>query len=121
MAFNPYNQYFNPYLPQQTMPAQQMQAGGIINVRSEDEARTYPVAPGNSVTFKDDTQPYMYVKTQGFNQMEMPTFKKYRLVEEAAENVAPAYSVRAELEELHRAYAELKEKVEAIGREAAHE
>ena len=84
--------YFNPYYPmqnnvyqppqQQQMPQPQIQNGGFVNVRSEDEAKNYPVALGNSVTFKDETSPYIYTKTMGFSQLDRPIFEKYKLVKE---------------------------------------
>ena len=72
---------------QQQQSAQQMQQptiqqSGFVLVQSEQEARAYPVAPGNSITFKDESQPYCYVKTMGFNQLDRPTFERYRLVKE---------------------------------------
>lgn len=72
---------------QQNHPVQQMQQpaiqqSGFVLVQSEQEARAYPVAPGNSITFKDESQPYCYVKTMGFNQLDRPTFERYRLVKE---------------------------------------
>ena len=73
----------------QTMQPQQIQNGGFISVGSEAEARSYPIAPGNSITFKDDNQPYVYVKTMGFNQLDMPKFKKYKLIEEVEQAAAP--------------------------------
>ena len=88
------NYYGNPYPPQmiqqpqqQTQPVQRMaqpaiQQSGFVLVQSEQEARAYPVAPGNSITFKDESQPYCYVKTMGFNQLARPTFERYRLVKE---------------------------------------
>lgn len=68
----------------QTQQMQQptIQQSGFVPVRSEQEARSYPVAPGNSVTFKDENAPYCYVKTMGFNQLDQPTFERYRLVKE---------------------------------------
>jgi hypothetical protein len=67
-----------------------IQQSGFVPVRSEQEARSYPVAPGNSITFKDETAPFCYVKTMGFNQLDSPTFEKYRLVkEDAPEEVKP--------------------------------
>ena len=71
--------------PQQTAQVQQspsIQQSGFVLVQSEQEARSYPVAPGNSITFKDESQPYCYVKTMGFNQLNRPTFERYRLVKE---------------------------------------
>ncbi|MBO7436040.1 hypothetical protein J6U76_08660 [bacterium] len=57
---------------------------GLVLVQSEQEARSYPVAPGNSITFKDESGPYCYVKTMGFNQLDRPSFERYRLVKEDA-------------------------------------
>lgn len=69
---------------QQSQQMQQptIQQSGFVLVPSEQEARNYPVAPGNSITFKDENAPYCYVKTMGFNQLDRPTFERYRLVKE---------------------------------------
>lgn len=83
----PYPQY---YPQMQQMSQQQMQpqlsmpqiSNGFISVRSEIEARNYPVGLGNSVTFKDENAPYVYTKTMGFSQLETPRFEKYKLVKE---------------------------------------
>lgn len=63
-----------------------IQQSGFVLVQSEQEARAYPAAPGNSITFKDERQPYCYVKTMGFNQLDQPTFERYRLVKEDSLN-----------------------------------
>lgn len=60
----------------------QIQNGGLVSIPSEDDARKYPVAPGNSVTFKDENAPYVYTKTMGFSQLDRPLFEKFRLVKE---------------------------------------
>lgn len=67
---------------QAQMQQPQIQNGGFIQVHNEDEARNYPIAPGNSVTFKDENAPYVYTKTMGFSQLDRPIFEKYRLVKE---------------------------------------
>lgn len=69
---------------QQQQQAQQIQNGGFLTVPNEAYARNYPVAPGNSVTFKDESVPYIYTKTMGFSQLDSPVFEKYRLVKEEA-------------------------------------
>lgn len=105
MAYNnfypaayPYQNYYQQYQNYQQMPQQipqmnsfqngnssqmQIQNGGFVSVHSIQEAFNYPVAPGNSVTFKDENSPYIYVKTKGFSQLEEPIFKKFRLIEES--------------------------------------
>lgn len=95
MAF--YQGYFQqPYVyPQMQQQAQaqaqaapQIQNGGFVSVRSEADARNYPVAPGNSVTFKDENAPYIYTKTMGFSQLDRPLFEKYRLEKEEVTQIA---------------------------------
>ena len=95
---NPYQPQYQPQMiqqpQQQTQPVQRIaqpsiQQSGFVLVQSEQEARAYPVAPGNSITFKDERQPYCYVKTMGFNQLDRPTFERYRLVKEEIPSEAP--------------------------------
>lgn len=96
MAYNnyfpaTYQPYFNGY--QQPMNVQQMQNaqqnqqpqiqnGGFVPTPSEEYARNYPVAPGNSVSFKDEKLPYLYTKTMGYSPLDRPVFEKFRLVKE---------------------------------------
>lgn len=110
---------------QQQQP-QQIQQSGFVLVQSEQEARAYPVAPGNSITFKDESQPYCYVKTMGFNQLDRPVFEKYRLVKEDALVEAPQspvtqsqpkgdkdmqYALKSDLDELRAVIADMQEKI----------
>ena len=85
---NPYSYFPTTYQPQMYPYQNQPQNNGFISVRSEDEARTYPVAPGNSVTFKNEVEPYLYTKTKGAEPFGEPTFTKYKLVKEEAK-IAP--------------------------------
>ena len=66
--------------PQQNQ--HQIQNGGFMVVPSEDMARTYPVAPGNCVTFKIEGKPIVMEKSMGFSQLEAPRIDRYRLVRE---------------------------------------
>ena len=93
--YNPYMGY-NPYLyqqQQQPIPQQmpqpqpvqqpQIQNNGFLSVPSEDIVNTYPVAPGNCVTFKIEGKPIVMEKSMGFSQLESPKVERYRLVKEA--------------------------------------
>lgn len=80
MAYNFYPQYYPQQQPQAQAPVQMQTA--FMSVRSEAEARNYPVGFGNSITFKDENAPYVYTKTMGFSQLDTPHFEKYRLVKE---------------------------------------
>lgn len=86
MAYQYYPNFYQQQAQQMAqMPqAQPQQTSGFVSVRSEAEARSYPVAYGNSVTFKDETSPYIYTKTMGFSQLDRPIFDKYKLVKEEA-------------------------------------
>lgn len=65
----------------------QIQNGGFVMVKDINEAMNYPVAPGNSVTFKNENLPYIYTKTLGFSQLDNPIFEKFRLVKEVDEKI----------------------------------
>ena len=85
-----YPQYYFPftqpnYNQNQQQNTQQIQSGGFIPVSSEEMARNYPVAPGNSITFKNENAPYVYTKTMGFSQLDRPIFEKFKLVREEEE------------------------------------
>lgn len=94
--------YQNPYQQMQVQQPQ-IQSSGVITVRSEMEARNYPIAPGNSIMFKDEAAPFVYVKTMGISQFDSPTFEKFRLVKEEAKAEAPKdpeYVTRADFDSL---------------------
>ena len=86
MAYPYYQSY--PYSPlyfqqQQNIQAPtQIQNGGLVMVKDINEAMSYPVAPGNSVTFKNENLPYLYTKTLGFSQLDQPVFEIFKLVKE---------------------------------------
>lgn len=127
VTYNPYQQYQQPVVnyPQIQQPQQQ---GNFVRVSNETEARNYPVAPGNSVTFIDENAPYCYTKTAGFSQLDPPKFVKYRLVREdelpaqndatTAANVQPvnsiAYADKAALDALRAEFDTLKSQVNEL-------
>lgn len=102
MAYNyyPYQQYngnfYNPYQPTPAQTQPQIQNGGFVSVRSAQEAFYYPVALGNSVTFKDETAPFIYVKTRGFNQLEEPIFEQFQKVDNTQKTVEQQAPVQSE-------------------------
>lgn len=132
------NIYQQPGFPnpgQPTMQAQNNQPpvstmGGFIPVQNENEARMYPIAPGTSATFIDENSPYCYTKTLGASQLDRPTFKKFKLVEETdTPQDAPqgsqtalqnhgidlsAYALKADLNVLNGALEALQGKVDSL-------
>ena len=125
-GYNPmyYQQLQNMQQPQQnTQQTTQIQNGGFVMVKDISEALNYPVAPGNSVTFKNENQPYIYTKTLGFSQLDQPVFETFKLVKEertetpitASEDVVAQFltldegnALRAELDALKAELIELK-------------
>ena len=105
----PYPNYYPNYYPQQ-MP-QQARSNDFIMVPNEETARNYPVAPGNSVNFKDENASYIYTKTMGFSQFDQPIFKKYKLIEEETRNL-PEKAVEIN-EAINVSINDLKSKIEA--------
>ena len=110
MAYNPsFYGNFNGFGQNQGNPTQpQIQNGGFVMVRSEAEARNYPIAYGTSITFKDETAPYIYSKTMGFSQLERPIFEKYKLVKEEPNEIgAENQTFDGIKNELNRMWAEI--------------
>ena len=137
------NQYVNPYYNQigSLMPQAQapptIQNGGLVIVKSVEEAYNYPVAPGNCVTFKVENEPTIIEKTMGFSQLESPKIEEYELVrmntriqnEEqipqidmssyAKKDEIPSYdlsqyALKSDIEELKETMSSLKESIDSI-------
>lgn len=102
---------YQPYYQQQpAQQTQQVQNGGFVSVQNEAEARNYLVAQGTSVTFRDESAPYIYTKTMGFSPLDRPVFEKFKLVKEN-ETVEKTSDVEYVSRE---AFDELKNEVEKI-------
>jgi hypothetical protein len=138
MPYNPYQYYPQQYQQnnqqmvgaQMSLPQQQPQFGGFVSVRNEMEARNYPVAPGNSVMFRDETGPYIYSKSMGYSQLDTPRFDKYRLVKEEDAPVStcephtevlndktdnlPTYALKSEFDALQELVGALAEDVDLL-------
>lgn len=122
-----YPNYMQNYQTPQTMqtvqqPQSQVQQSAFISVKNIDEAYNWPVGPGNSLTFKDENAPYIYVKTMGFSQFEAPTFEKYKITKEEdpkVDNVRTEFSnsisnLETQLEEVKDAYRLLKHEIDEM-------
>lgn len=75
-------QQYQQLQPQNVQQQMTMKANEFVRVRSKEEAKNYPVAPSNSVTFINEAAPYCYVKTMGASQLDRPVFETYRLIKE---------------------------------------
>lgn len=126
--YTPAYQNYNPTYPQQTQ-SQTIQNGGFVTVQSEEEARSYPVQHGMSVTFRDENAPYIYTKTLGFGQLDSPTFEKYKLIKENAQIAPksektedfPSYITKTEFEPLREELRALQKQVDDLRKELGDE
>lgn len=117
MIFN--NGYpVNPQMYPQNTQYMQMQNTGFIPVQSEEEARAWAVAPGNSVTFKDENAPYCYTKSMGFSQLDQPKFEKYRLVKEEDPVEQKSNAQNNALNDVFDEINELKDRIQKLERKS---
>lgn len=114
----PYPQY-NPYQPQ--MQAQQMATSQIIWVQGEAGAKSYLVAPGNTVQLWDSEQQTIYLKSADASGMPSIKILDYTVRETnrvpVPQVMSTDYATKADIESL-------KGQIEAIKarmQEAAHE
>lgn len=96
----PQNQQPIPQTPQVQTP--------FVNVRSEAEARNFPVGFGNVVCFKDENEPYIYTKAMGFSQSDKPVFEKYR--KESEEETNKFEDLETQIKEMQKDINFLKER-----------
>lgn len=110
MAYNPYYGYpqFTPQ-PQPEVPKQMQYS--VVNSPSIEYARNYPVAPGNSVAFNIDGQPYLCTKSMGFSLMDKPVFEIYKRLEEEKEEIhedKPEYALKEDIASLEDRLSEIE-------------
>lgn len=102
MAYNPYFNYQNPYVPQYQPQYQTQQ--GITWVQGMAGAMAVNVPAGQSVVLLDSEAPYAYKKETGLDGKPLP-IEKFRLVKEneqekPKENELKDYIKREEIEDI---------------------
>ena len=116
----PVYQAMSPQQPVQQIQQAQVSgsAGNIVHVQSEDEMRSYPVAPGNTIIFKNDNAPYIYTKTMDSSQLGQPIFEKFRLVkeDEVQEEVIKQPDIKADIVSLKSDIEFIKKKLTEISK-----
>ena len=89
----------------QTPPPQQASNNGIIWVLGESEAKSYPVAPGNTVILWDKDNPTIFIKSAdaaGIPSLRILDWKErsHQVPFENAQNASADYVRREEFEAL---------------------
>ena len=140
---SPYNPYFQqqfysqPTIPPQQnvqqpapqpvqQPQSQIQNGGFMSVRTEEEAYNWPIAPGVGMTFKVENAPVIIDKARGFSPLEQPVVKVYDMIERVPQQSAAAqpkeapvtppvnYAERSDVEAIRRELEGFKADLEAL-------
>lgn len=124
--------YQDPEYMRQSAQANQTRfaRGEYYIVPSEDVARNFYVAPGDSVTFVNPAEHYFYIKKAGKSPVDIPTFERYRLVYEedppaqpvAAPTPAPdltAYATKADIDAIRNDMTLLKAQIDAVAYQPA--
>lgn len=104
MPFNPYNPY-NPYAPQPNFGnfLQQSQQNTYAFVNGIEGARSFQMAPNQTVMLMDSDNPVVYMKQS--NGMGQSTIKCFKLVETSEDELKPKpiqadYVTKADFESL---------------------
>ena len=121
MAYNgwfPVN--YQPMMPQNYQAQQQgsQQAGGLIWVQGENAAKSYMVAPGNTVQLWDSEEKVIYLKSA--DASGMPSMKILDYTIRGEEKTAPAveYATKDEVNALAEKIKELsRRKIKVIKEE----
>lgn len=64
----------------------------FMSIRGKEIAVNYPIAPNNTIIFRDELEPYIYVKSMGYSPLDKPVMDIYKREEpvstqETASNV----------------------------------
>lgn len=109
----PYQQTVAPMQQQQAQPTQQT-GNGLVWVQGESAAKSYPVAPNNTVLLMDSEGDRFYLKSADASGMPLPlrTFVYHEQTAQTAPKVSeagqPAFATKTELEALRSEIEELK-------------
>lgn len=104
-----------PNVPQSVQaPSAQAQSGGLILVSGDDEVNNYPVAPGYSLSFIDNSFSHLWIKTAGLTQLEQPRVDKYGLSRDGSakkEAKEPTeYALKSDLDKLWTEFKKFRSK-----------
>ena len=82
--------YTNPYAGTNTYPSHSVNPipqNTFAWIQGEESARSYPVAPGNTVVLIDSDKPVMYMKTTDFSGKPQPMQIRYLVSKEEYEKI----------------------------------
>lgn len=111
--FNGFPASYQPIYPQYQQPAQTTQQNGIIWVQGEGGAKSYMVAPGQTVQLWDSENKVIYLKSADASGMPSMKVLDYTIRGEAEEKPAAEYATKGEVEALAGQVEKLRSEIAA--------
>ena len=106
--YNGYPATYQPMVPQyQAAPQQNQQQAGLIWVQGEAAAKSYMVAPGNTVQLWDSEEKVIYLKSADVSGMPSMKILDYTIRGEETGKPAPEYATKEDLNALAEKVKEL--------------
>jgi len=104
---------YQPMIQAQPFQQPQNQQTGLIWVQGEAAAKSYMVAPGNTVQLWDSEEKVIYLKSADASGMPSMKILDYTIRGEEKETPAPEYATKSELAALAEKIKELKSEMSA--------
>lgn len=113
--FNGYPATYQPMMQAPQLQAQpQNQQGGLIWVQGEAAAKSYMVAPGNTVQLWDSEEKVIYLKSADPSGMPSMKILDYTIRGEEAAKDAPEYVTKADFDALAEKVKELSKRRKVV-------
>lgn len=113
--FNGYPATYQPMMQAPQFQAQpQSQQGGLIWVQGEAAAKSYMVAPGNTVQLWDSEEKVIYLKSADTSGMPSMKILDYTIRGEEAAKNAPEYVTKADFDALAEKVKELSKRRKVV-------
>ena len=113
--FSGYPATYQPMMQAQQYQAQpQNQQGGLIWVQGEAAAKSYMVAPGNTVQLWDSEEKVIYLKSADPSGMPSMKILDYTIRGEEAAKDAPEYVTKADFDALAEKVKELSKRRKVV-------
>lgn len=114
-----YQQPYGYYPQQMTQQPQTQPQTSFLSIPNEEMVNTYPVAPGNCVTFKVEGKPIVIEKSMSFSQFDSPRIERYRIVKEDVAPIKNEVKIKyVEKDEFDRVVESLKKDIESLKEDA---
>lgn len=105
---------YQPMYPQPVQQPQQNQQTGLIWVQGEAAAKSYMVAPGNTVQLWDSEEKVIYLKSADASGMPSMKILDYTIRGEETKKPEPVYATKEDLDALAEKVKELTRRKKTV-------